>query len=229
MDKTAYVAPPLAELTVTIIRDANPTIVLTLDVGMPNWLPHFELKIPLPDGKASAAAKVTREALGVLLDEVMAFMQSMEYSDESQIELYSKALQCFESITPEAESERAYPDYIKDTTVKTYDGTFPMPQTFVDQTQLHVVTASEHKSYKTQDTIRRVPDVRRIQLTKLPPPKTTPDDVGKLVRLYKGRTLVTQPHRLYIMVYDQFGKPAGVIPQSKWKSTLLGSTISEKE
>jgi len=214
MEKTAYIGPPLAELYLTIIRDANPVFMLSLDLGIPNGVPQFEIKLPLPEGKATQTAKVVREALAALLDEALAFMQSMGFSRELQVQVYAAALRCFESITAEAEAEAAVPDYAKDNVVKVYEGTFPIPQAFVNETQQRVVTAATN--------VKRVPEVRRIELTKLPPPKVQPNEVEKLIRMYRGRSLQNQPHRLYVMVYDQVGRPAGVLPvQNQWKNTLL--------
>src|SRR5208282_1483267 len=125
MEKTAYVGPELAELYLTIVRDANPVFMLSLDLGIPNGVPHFEIKMPLPDGSATQAAKVVREALAAVLDEAMAFMQSMGYGHEIQVQMYATALRCFEGITAEAEAEATVPGYAKDNVVKTYEAPSP--------------------------------------------------------------------------------------------------------
>src|SRR5208282_1256069 len=193
MGKTAYVSPPLAELYITIIRDANPTVVLSFDVGMPNYLPHFDLKFPLvQDGGGAKMAALVREALGVLLDEVMLFMQSMGYDREIQVQLYAAALACFETIEMASEADAAMPEYTRDDIVKTYEGRFPMPSAFVEETQKRVVTAATK--------IERVPVNRRIELTKLSPNKTNTYDVEKMIRLYRNRSITQQPHRLFVMV-----------------------------
>src|SRR5271166_75509 len=144
MSKTAYVSPPEAELTLTIIRDSNPTVVITLDVGMPNHVPHFALKFPLVEegiGGTKVAALV-REALGVMLDEVLAFMQATGYERDVQVQLYAAALACFENMGMASEQDAAMPEYTRDNVVKIYEGTFPMPSAFVEGTQSQVVTAA---------------------------------------------------------------------------------------
>lgn len=223
MDKISYISPPLAELNITVIRNENPTVILALDVGMPNYLPHFDLKFPLIDeGNGVKMAALVREALGVLLDEVMMFMQSMEYDREVQVQLYAAALQCFESMTGASEAGATMPEYTRDNIVNTYEGTFPMPPAFVEETQRAVVTAATK--------VQRVPANRRIELTKLPPSKPTTNDVEKIIRLYRNRSLQQQPHRLYVMVYDQTGHPAGVIPAQNWKNSLLKQgTIADRD
>src|SRR5271157_4876340 len=223
MDKVAYVSPPEASLNITVIRDANPTVVLTLDVGMPNYLPHFDLKFPLVEegvGGAKVPALV-REALTVLLDEVTVFMQSMDYDREVQVQMYAAALQCFENIGLASEQDASMPAYTRDNIVKIYEGTFPMPQSFVEETQRRVVTAATK--------VQRVPVNRRIELTKLPPNKTNTYDVEKLIRLYRNRSLTQQPHRLYVMVYDQTGRPVGTLSADKFRSGLLKASNIEGE
>lgn len=229
MDKVAYVSPPEAELNITVIRDANPTVVLSLDVGMPNYLPHFDLKIPLVEegvGGTKVPALV-REALGVLLDEVMHFMTSMEYDRETQVQLYAAALQCFENIGMASEQDAAMPEYTRDNIVKIYEGTFPMPSGFVEETQRAVVTAAT--KIQRGNRGEAIPVNRRIELTKLPPNKTNTYDVEKLIRLYRNRSLQQQPHRLYVMVYDQTGRPVGTLDTSKFRSGLLKASNIEGE
>jgi hypothetical protein len=116
----------------------------------------------------------------------------------------------------EDEADAAMPEYTRDNVVKTYEGRFPLPMSFINETQERVVTAATK--------VERVPATRRIELTKLPPQKTTPNDVERIVRMYKNRSLKTQPKPMYIVVYDVFGKPTGTIRvPSQWKSNLLKS------
>jgi len=222
MGKTAYVSPPLAELYITVIRDSNPTVILSLDMGMPIYLPHFDLKFPLvEEGNGTSMAHLVREALTVLLDEVMLFMQSMEYDREVQVELYAAALTCFEGLGVDSEADAAMPAYTRDNIVKVYEGTFPMPQAFVEETQDRVVTAATK--------VQRPPATRRIELTKLPPTKPTTNEIEKIIRLYRNRSLKQQPHRLFVLVYDQVGRPAGIVPIDNWKNTLLKKGTIENE
>lgn len=218
MDKTAYVSPPMAEMYITIVRDANPTVVISLDVGLPNYLPHFEIKFPLVEDGGPRFAAVIREAVEALLDEVMRFMATMSYDQDVQVQLYAAALACLAGMTMEDEADAAMPEYTRDDVVKTYEGRFPIPKTFIDETQDRVVTAATH--------VERKPQVRRIELTKLPPPKITTGDVERIVRMYKNRSLKMQPKPMYIVVYDTFGKPTGVMPvPNPWKNNLLNKAV----
>ena len=51
--KTAYVAPPLGSLEVTVVRDANPRVLLTLDLGIPNFS-VFSMTMPLAEDEPQA-------------------------------------------------------------------------------------------------------------------------------------------------------------------------------
>jgi hypothetical protein len=283
MEKTAYVSPPNAELYITIIRDANPRVVITLDVGLPNWLPHFELKLPLVEDDGPRFAAVIRDAVSALMDEVTRFMMTMKYDRDIQVQLYAAALACLAGMTVEDEADAAMPEYTRDNVVKTYEGRFPLPMSFINETQERVVTAATK--------VERVPATRRIELTKLPPQKTTPNDVERIIRMYKdrlksmyvtiyepktvglpknaarpndeafkgfldraeqsaqkwqsgkekpseatntvlmykNRSIKMQPKPMWLVVYDQLGKPTGVIPAPKeWKSNLLKSSNMEE-
>ena len=71
--------------------------------------------------------------------------------------------------------------------------------------------------------IQRSPKVRHIELTPSPLPKTSPNDVSKIIRQYRNRSLKHQPKPMYVVVYDQFGRPAGTLPLggSNFKNQLL--------
>jgi hypothetical protein len=227
--KKAYVSPPTANVTLTVVRDSNPRVVLTFDVGLPNWLPHFELKMPLTEVNGPKMAALCREALGVLLDEVIAFMMTMGYDREIQVQLYSAALACFDEITPSSEADARQPEYTRDDVVQVYEGTFPMPASFIDQTQARIVTAAPNVK---RSPAPPVPMTRVIQMTKMPPNKITPTEAERTIRMYKNRSLTSQPKPMYIVVYDMAGKPTGVLPLNPanpaWKSQLLRRSSQEE-
>ena len=46
--KTAYVSPPHGALDITIIRDAQPRVTISLDLGIPNFT-VFSMNLPLAE------------------------------------------------------------------------------------------------------------------------------------------------------------------------------------
>jgi hypothetical protein len=204
--KTGYVSPPQGQLSLTVIRaDANPRVILNLDLGIPNFT-VFSLKFPLVVGDKQALAELTSEALNILNDEVITFMLSMGYAEEVCVQICATVLACFKNFSPRSDTESNLPEVGRDDSIQTYEGNFSMPQCFVDETYSKVVTAATF--------VKRLPICRKIELTHAPPPKTNMDDAARMVRRFRNVSLHDQPMPLYIMVYDQKGRSRGVLPMT---------------
>lgn len=208
-NKQAYISAQNGELTISVAHTERPYILITLDLGIPNFT-VFSLKLPLVEGATSAMSDLIGEAIGVLLDEVAAFMLSMKYDKDVCVMIYAAASLCFKELTTEADTESSLPDSAQDETIKTYVGSFVLPQVFIDETYDKVVTAGVQ--------IKRTPQYRRIEFVEHEPNKNTLGDAQRVIKMYRNRTIKTQPKPLYVIVYDQTGHPAGSI---LWKDQLL--------
>ena len=200
--KFGYVSPPHGELNLTVIRDARPTVILTVDLGIPNFT-VFSLKYPLVEGEKRAMSELTVEALNVLNDEIIAFMLSLGYEEEVCVQICATILSCFKSLSIHNDTQANLPEVGHDDSITTYEGTFTMPQSFVDETYKKVVTAAT--------TIKRLPTQRNLELTHLPPQRQTIGDAARVVRMFRNVSLRNQPQPLYVMVYDQKGRSRGVV------------------
>jgi GNAT superfamily N-acetyltransferase len=68
-------------------------------------------------------------------------------------------------------------------------------------------------------TVKRVPNVRHMELTTLKQDKSNP---ARVIQLYRNRSLRSLPRPHYVMVYDQRGRGIGVLPLAKnWEQRLL--------
>ena len=104
--------------------------------------------------------------------------------------------------------------------MKTFEGTFNLPMAFVNETQKRVVTAATK--------IQRLPKTRHIELTYSPKPKNTVDDAARVIRQYRNRSLKQQPKPLYVIVYDQMGRPTGTLSLNPaFKNKLLSLTTKK--
>jgi hypothetical protein len=73
--------------------------------------------------------------------------------------------------------------------------------------------------------IQRSPKVRHIELTYDPKRKNTVSDTARVIRQYRNRSLKQQPKPLYVIVYDQMGRPSGTLALGpKFKNQLLSLT-----
>ena len=220
MDKTGYISPPQGNLEITVIRDNNPRVNISIDLGIPNFT-VFSITLPLVEEQPATMSELIAEALHALCDEMSAFMITMGYEHEVIVQTYATILTCFRGMSNEADSDKQHDDLTEDDFVKVFEGTFNIPQGFVNETQDKVVTAASGK------TIRKSPPYKRLELTYEKPGKTTTNDVARLIREYRGKTIKNQPRPMYVLVFDQTGRPTGTVPIGKFKNQLLkGRTAS---
>src|SRR5271157_3311059 len=207
--KQAYISPPAGILEVTVVRDKDPFCTILLDLGIPNFT-VFSLKMPVVPDHPEDMTALLSEALSALLDDMSAFMIAMEYEEKIIVAIYALALATFKELKTDTGATKAS----NDNTVVTYAASFQLPQAFVNETRQKVVVGSR--------VIKRVPPVRHIELTHVKPTKVQVEDVGKVIRQYKNRSLKTQPKPMYVVVYDMRGRPTGTIPiGSNFKNNLL--------
>src|SRR5277367_5068982 len=202
--KLAYVSPPHGVLEITMIRDANPRVSISLDLGIPNFT-VFSMTFPLAEGEPRAMSELIAEAVNVLLDEVASFMIAQEYEEPVIVNMYQTVFSAFKGMSSEADTSKEQDVAGQDPTVQIYEGTFTIPQDFINATQKHVVTGGVKK-------IKREPKVRHIELTYSPKQKTKPNDTARVIRQYRNRSLKQQPKPMFVIVYDQLGRATGTIP-----------------
>jgi|SRR5271166_3308825 len=200
--KVAYVSPPHGALEITLIRDANPRVLIGLDLGIPNFT-VFSMTLPLAEGAPKEMSSLIAEAVHVLLDEVVAFMMVMEYDKRVMVEIYATVLATFKTMSTEADSAKEQSAVGQDPTVATFEGTFDIPMDFINETQRRVVTAKK---------IERPVKVRHIELTYSPKEKIKPNDTARVIRMYRNRSVKNQPKPMYVIVYDALGRATGTIP-----------------
>jgi 8-oxo-dGTP pyrophosphatase MutT (NUDIX family) len=154
--KTSYLSPATATLEVSAVRSLEPSASITLDLGIPNFT-VFSIKFPLPEDKR-AFPELAGEALGVMLDEMAAFMLSMGYRQGVIAKVYALAMDCYKGMQGQEAPEEREP------TIGTVRGEFPLPTEFVNETQKQVVTAAKRRAPTTFEELiaeeeRREPPV----------------------------------------------------------------------
>jgi 8-oxo-dGTP pyrophosphatase MutT (NUDIX family) len=216
MEKVSYLSPSAGQLEVTVIRDSRPYVAITLDLGIPNFT-VFSLKLPLIEDKPNSMSTLVAEAIHVLMDEVSAFMISMDYKEGVIVQLYSEVIGCYKGMSSETDSNKSKSPASKDPIVKSFEGSFRLPLAFINETYDKVVTAK-----KAGKVIQVGPKTRHIEFKYEKPNKPTMTDAQKVIKMYKTRSLKSQPNPLYIVVYDQTGKPYTTIPlNTGFKNKLL--------
>lgn len=218
--KKAYISPPMGALEITVIRDNNPRVIIAIDLGIPNFT-VFSITLPLIEEQPQTMSQLIAEALHALCDEISTFMIAMQFQHEVIVQIYATILTCFKGMSNEADSDKKHDDITEDDFVKVFEGTFNIPMSFINETQEKVVTASGGK------VVKKAPPYKRLELTYEKPVKPSTNDVGRIIREYRGRSFKTQPKPLFVVVYDQGGRPTGTIPigrGSDFKNKLLQMT-----
>src|SRR5208283_1742882 len=211
--KISYISPPSGVLELNVIRDQNPRVTLNLDLGIPNFT-VFSMTLPLVENQPQAMSELMAEAIHVLCDEVANFMLVMDFKEVVIVQIYGTVLNCYKGMSKETDTDKEHGEMTEDDFVKVFVGTFNLPQAFVNETQNRVVTAAK--------VIKRPVPYRKIELSVEKPAKTTVKDVARVIRQYRGRSLKTQPKPLFVVVYDQVGRPSGTLPLGpQFKNKLL--------
>lgn len=211
-EKQAYVSSPLGELDITLIRDAHPCVQITIDLGIPNFT-VFSLKYPLIQGETRAMTELTYEALAAVLDDITAFMLNLKFSDEVCTLIYSCVLNCFKGLSMDSDAGYTEDHAFNENMVQTYRGTFSMPLDFVDETYDRVVTASS--------VLHRVPPTRKLLMTPFVPPRSKLNEAARVIRMFRNKVIRQQPRPMYLVLYDQTGRPAAAQPYNRFKNKLL--------
>lgn len=175
----------------------QPTASIVLDLGIPKFT-TFSIKFPIPE-ETQAFQQVASEALGVMLDEMTAFMISVGYKKEVIAEIYALALSCYKDLITNDHPENRE----KDPTIGSVRGEFPIPANFINETQRYVVTAGKK--------VDRSPRQRRVEIVPKRPVNPSKNDVLKAIRRYRFQSIKSQPFPLYLVVYDNMGQPKGTL------------------
>lgn len=78
----------------------------------------------------------------------------------------------------------------------------------------------ESASITAGKAIKRMPNVRHLQLTRMKPSK--PNSPARIIQLYRDRALRSLPRPHYVLVYDRNGRGVGAISLARdWEKRLL--------
>jgi hypothetical protein len=196
--KTAYLSPSTGTLEITAVRSLQPTASIVLDLGIPNFT-VFSIKFPISSSDPMEFRQVSSEALGVMLDEMTAFMISTGYKQNVIAGIYALALDCYKGMIANDNPAKRE----KDPTIGSIRGAFRLPPEFINETQKCVVTAAK--------TVKRSPRERKLEFTPSRPLTPSKNDVLKAIKRYRFQSIKSQPYPLYLVVYDNMGRPKGTL------------------
>jgi len=138
--KTAFLAPKEAELTVSIDMGARPKVTLSLNLGIPT-MTRFAISVPVDGLDNAAIESYSRQAFDALLDDTAAFLLSLKFEEARIAEVIQAAHKCFENLSEKDASDAGMTSPNKGLIM--YEGHFPLPPAFVDETRSKVITAAK--------------------------------------------------------------------------------------
>jgi len=147
--KTAFISPRDAELTIAIDQGTRSNVTIGLDFGIPNFT-QFTITVPITGLEAEAISAYCRQAFGALIDDVSAFMVSLKYDEDAVVDVLSLAEVCFHELTGKDATDAGMSD--PDPNLRVYEGSFKMPEKFVEETFKKVVTAAVKTPGSAVDT-----------------------------------------------------------------------------
>ncbi len=195
--KQAFVSEKYGTLTLSVIRDANPSMLITVDLGLPT-MPQFSLKLPFPEHEALNANYIFNCGVAVLVEQIHIFLNRQGFVENDIIEtinsLYT-ALEQYKIEVPEAWEEGD--------TAEMHEIHFPLTESFYQEIQDHLVSnkqsAYENKAKEFE-----------LRLQKRTQDQKAKEEAGEIISRFKNNIYKNSPGQLFVTLYDRFGKPSGV-------------------
>ena len=76
--KKAFVSEKFGIVTLSIIRDARPSMQISIDFGI---APIFALELPFPEDEAESASQIFNKGLGILLEQIHLFLNDRGFPE----------------------------------------------------------------------------------------------------------------------------------------------------
>ena len=136
-------------------------------------------------------------ALQALAEEVLAFMLVTGYHEDKAKEIFAKILMAYEEI-------KATPCATDDGGSLDYEAEIPLDEGFINETQKNIITAAIQRNAPVNRSIKKMEVVRPVKKDR------AINDAKRVIQKYRNRSLKSQPHPLYMIVYNFQGQPVGV-------------------
>ena len=224
MSKKAFVSEKNGELTLGVFRDANPRMLIGIDLGLPT-MPHFSLELPFPEDEAINANHIFNAGVAVLVEQFHVFLNERGFVENDIVEVINnlrKALETFETDQPEA--------FNQDDPGEVVEVKFPLTESFWNQIQQHEI------SNKVAEYVNHALEFE-LRLQQRDQNQKAKEDAAKAISQFKNNIYKNSPGQLFVMLFDRNGKPSGVSRVTnqgltKWADNILDDPkkwIAEKK
>jgi hypothetical protein len=190
--KKAFVMETTGEVAVAIMPPRG--FCVTLDLGIPQ-IPQFKLDVPYeaPDLPSKAINTLAYMAAEAITLEATKYLASMGFEEKVCDAVKTSALNAFKGISGDSEVGPQDVLYL-------FEERFELPIEFAQMVRDKIVTAAP---------IKKMPAQYRVQLEH-PRRQDRNQDALNAIRKFRSQTMKRQPFPLWIVLYDNNGKPRGV-------------------
>ena len=202
--KKAYVSEKTGVITLSVIRDANPSMQISLDLG---FTPIFALDLPFPLDEPNNATRIFSQGIGILVEQLHLFLNDRGFLEAEIVEVVNNIYSTLESYQ-ETQEDDAKEDLDAGGAVEVNEIHFPISDRFIDMVRDQIINNKVASNYVNQavEFEKRLKD-RQSQDDQNSRAKNEARDT---INRYKNTVQKTVPGPLYVTLYDRFGKPSGV-------------------
>lgn len=197
MGKKAFVSEKNGELTLGVFRDANPRMLIGIDLGLPT-MPNFSLELPFPEDEAINANHIFNAGVKILAEQFHVFLNERGFVENDIVETLDSmflTLEAFYAEQPEIFNSGDPGQVIE---VK-----FPLTESFWNQIQQHEI------SNKVAEYVNHAKEFE-LRLQKRDQNEKAKQEAAEAISRFKNNIYKNSPGQLFVMLFDRNGKPSGV-------------------
>lgn len=196
--KQAFVSEKYGTLTLSVIRDANPRMQITVDVGLPT-MPIFSIELPFPETEAHNANRIFNSGVDLLEEQIHLFLNEQGFVEDDILDTLGSLRESLKDYTAEPPAE-----WEEDGPLDMREIRFGLTIGFWQQIQDHVIADKQAAVYvnRAQEFEDRLKQRTQDQKAK--------EDAKAVIDRFKQNIQKNSPGQLFVTLLDRNGKPAGV-------------------
>ena len=225
--KQAFVSEKSGVVTLSIIRDANPSMQISIDLG---FAPIFAMDLPFPEDESHNSSIIFSQGIQILIEQLHLFLNDRSFPENEIVDVINNIYAAIEEYKEEETSKEAELERMEDADeggqVQFHEMCFPLSDSFLQLVQDCIISnkvASEYVN-RAVEFEKRLKERDQNQKAK--------EEASDIINRYKSTIKKTVPGPLYVTLYDRFGKPSGVARVTnqgvtKWAATRKESAMKK--
>jgi hypothetical protein len=200
--KQAFISEKYGTLTLSVLRDANPRMQITVDLGLPTF-PQFSLTLPFPETEALNSNYIFSCGVALLVEQMHIFLNERGFVETVIVGLMESLYLALEQY--KVENKEAFEE---GDPCEVHEVKFGVSVDFYREVQEHLVSnkqAAPYVNHAKEFELR----LKKRQMDKSQETKAK-EEAGEIISRFKNNIYKNTPGQLFVTLYDRNGKPAGV-------------------